>query len=138
VLDGFLAPKFPFEDRMSRLSLLPLLLVFAAPVFAKPYPLPCKDLWSAVTDTLSNPGNYKIIGTDDEQMKASFIVVGALYPGMNAVFLRPKDNGCELQIKMSFTGNDDEGALRSRVNHTIAKRKAAKPVPPAPTAGAGE
>lgn len=121
---------------MARLSILSLLLVLAAPVFAKPYPLPCKDLWSAVTDTLSNAGNYKIIGSDDEQMKASFIVVGD--PGMNAVFLKPKDNGCELQIKMSFTGNDDEGALRSRVNHTIAKRKAAKPLPPAPSAGAGE
>jgi len=127
---------------MSRSSLLSLAFLLAAPAFAKPYPLPCSDLWSAVTDALGNTGNYKIIAADDEQMKASFIVIGALYPGINALNLKPRDNGCDLQIRMGFTGNDDEGALRSRVNHAVAKRKAAKPAPPAPVpapaAGAGQ
>jgi hypothetical protein len=107
------------------------------PAFAKPYPLPCNDLWSAVTDVLGNTGNYKIVAVDEEQMKASFIVIGALYPGINAMNLKSKDNGCDLQIRMGFTGNDDEGLLRSRVNHAVAKRKAAKPAPPAPAPAAG-
>ena len=114
---------------MSRFSLLSLFLLLPAPAFAKPYPLPCREVWSAVTDTLGNMGNYRIIGTDNEQMRASFIVFGALYPGVHAVFLKPKGNGCELEVKMGFTGNDDEGALRNRVNRTL-KRKATKPAPP--------
>jgi len=122
---------------MSRFSLLSLLLLLPAPAFAKPYPLPCRDLWSAVTETLGNMGNYRILGTDSEQMRASFIVFGSLYPGVHAVFLKPRGNGCDLEVKMSFTGNDDEGALRNRVNRTL-KRKAAKPSPPALAAGASE
>ena len=45
---------------MSKLSILPLLFFLATPAFAKSHPLPCNDLWSAVTDTLGNPGHYKI------------------------------------------------------------------------------
>lgn len=123
---------------MSRLSLLSLFLALAAPAFAKPYPLPCSDLWSAVTDTLGNRGNYIIAAIDNEQMKASFSVVGSLYPAGNAVFLKPKGNGCELEIKMGFTGNDDGDALRSRVNRAVAKWKAAKRSTPAASGGAGE
>jgi hypothetical protein len=119
---------------MSRFSLLSLFLLLPAPAFAKPYPLPCREVWSAVTDTLGNMGNYRIIGTDNEQMRASFIVFGALYPGVHAVFLKPKGNGCELEVKMGFTGNDDEGALRNRVNRTL-KRKATKPAPPPLSSG---
>ncbi len=119
---------------MSRFSLLSLFLLLPAPAFAKPYPLPCREVWSAVTDTLGNMGNYRIIGTDNEQMRASFIVFGALYPGVHAVFLKPKGNGCELEVKMGFTGNDDEGALRNRVNRAL-KRKATKPTPPPLSSG---
>ena len=123
---------------MSRFWVLPLLFAFAVPAFPKSNPLPCSELWSAVTDTLGNQGNYKVIAINDERRKASFIVVGALYPGINAVFLKPKGNGCELEVRMSFTGNDDEGALRSRVRRTIAKRKLALPSLLAPPAGAGQ
>lgn len=123
---------------MSKLSILPLLILLAAPAFAKPYPLPCDALWRVLTDTLRNEANYKIVAADDEQMKASFIVVGALYPGINLVSLKPKDSGCALEIKMGFTGNDDEYALRNRVTHAVAKRKAAKPSLPPPSPGVGE
>jgi hypothetical protein len=123
---------------MSRFSLLSVLLTLAVPAFAKPYPVQCSDLWSAVTDTLGNAGDYKIVATDEAQMKASFIVVGALYPGINAVYLKPKGDGCDLQVKMGFTGSDDEGALRGRVNRALAKRKAAKESAPVRSEGAGE
>ena len=63
---------------MARSLVFILLLALATPAFAKPYPIPCSDLWSAVTDTLGNQGNYKIVATDYEEMKSSFIVVGAL------------------------------------------------------------
>jgi hypothetical protein len=120
---------------MARSLVFILLLALATPAFAKPYPIPCSDLWSAVTDTLGNQGNYKIVATDYEEMKSSFIVVGALYPGVNALFLKPQGNGCGLQVKMGFTGNDDESALRGRVNRALAKRKAAIPSAPAKPAG---
>ncbi len=119
---------------MSKLSILALLFFLAVPAFAKSHPLPCNDLWSAVTDTLGNPGHYKIIAADDEHMKASFIVVGSLFPGTHYVSLKRKDNGCELQIKMAFTGNDDDYAIRTRIHRSIAKQKAAKPSPLAPSA----
>jgi hypothetical protein len=76
-------------------------------------------------------GNYRIVAMDNEQMRASFIVFGALYPGVHAVFLKQRSKGCELEVKMGFTGNDDEGALRNRVHRLLAKRKAANPAPPA-------
>ncbi|MGA8669619.1 MAG: hypothetical protein WB679_07070 [Terracidiphilus sp.] len=120
---------------MTRSFVFILLLVLTTPAFAKPYPVPCSDLWSAVTDTLGNAGNYKIVATDEDSMRASFIVVGALYPGINALFLKPQVNGCELQIKMGFTGNDDESALRGRVNRALAKMKTAKQSTSAKPAG---
>jgi hypothetical protein len=123
---------------MPRFAVVLLLLDLVTPAFAKPYPVPCNDLWSTVSDTLGDARNYKIVATDDDEMKASFIVVGALYPGVNAVFLKSRDNGCDLNVKMGFTGSDDEGALRSRVHHALAKRKAAKPSQPSPTTGASE
>ena len=57
-----------------------------------------------MTDTLGNGSNYKIVATDSEEMKASFIVVGALYPGVNALFLKPQGNGCELQNQNGLHG----------------------------------
>jgi hypothetical protein len=123
---------------MARSLVFILLLGLATPTFAKSHPIPCDDLWNAVADTLANAGNYKIVATDYEQMKSSFIVVGALYPGINAIFLKPKGEGCELQIKMGFTGNDDESALRGRVNRAIAKQRAAKQSPPAYSTGSSE
>jgi hypothetical protein len=123
---------------MSRSFLLFLLLVLAAPAFAKSRPLPCSDLWSAVTDTLGNQGNYSIIATNDEQMKASFIIVGSLYPGRGVVSLKPRKDNCELQINMGFTGNDDEFTFRRRVNHALTKKKAAVQSTPAHSTGASE
>jgi hypothetical protein len=123
---------------MSRLSLLFLFLALAAPVFAKPYPIPCSELWSAVTDTLGDQGNYTILAADNVMMKASFIVVGSVFPADNTVFLKPKGNGCELELRMGFTGNDDDYALRSRVKRAVARRKAAKPPAPKSSTGAGK
>ena len=119
---------------MLRTAIFSLLLALAPSAFAKPFPMPCSDLWAAVTDTLGEAGNYKIIAIDDEQMKASFLVVGALYPASNVLSLKPKGNGCELQIKMGFTGNDnDDWALWRRVNRAVAKQKEAKESRPAPS-----
>jgi hypothetical protein len=125
---------------MSRFSLLSsLLLVLAAPAFAKPSPVPCSDLWSAVTETLGNPGNYAILSISEKQMKASFIVIGALYPANNYVSLKPKQGGgCDLQVRMGFTGLDDGFALRRRVNRALTKQKAAKPSPPVVSIEAGK
>jgi len=51
---------------MTRSFVFILLLVLTTQAFAKPYPVPCSDLWSAVTDTLGNAGNYKIVATDED------------------------------------------------------------------------
>ena len=123
---------------MSRFSLLPLLLVLVAPAFAKPVPVSCSDLYSAVTETLGNPGNYAILSVSEKQMKASFIVLGAVFPANNYLSLKPKHDGCDLQVRMGFTGNDDGYALRRRVNRALTKMRAAKPSPPADTAIAGK
>jgi hypothetical protein len=116
-----------------------LLLVLAIPAFAKShngtYSVPCSALWPAVADTLNNAGNYTIIGLDDDDMKASFIVVGATHSPVNATFLVPKDGGCELQVKMGFTGADDEGAFRKRVDHAFTKMAATQPHTPAKPTG---
>lgn len=84
-----------------------------------------------MTDTLGNDRNYKILASDSDHMKASFVVVGSLVPGTHAAFVKPRPNGCVLEVNMHFTGNDDEFALRVRVDRALAKRRTAKPSPPA-------
>ena len=49
---------------MSRFSLLPLVLVLAAPAFAKPVPVSCSDLWSALTDTLVLSRHFALTAYD--------------------------------------------------------------------------
>lgn len=116
---------------MARFPVFILLLVLTTPAFAKHYPPPCSDLWSALTDTLGNARDYEILASDSGHMKASFVVVGSLVPGTHAAFVKPLSNGCELEINMKFTGNDDESALRNRVERALVKRRKAKPSLPA-------
>lgn len=126
---------------MVRTLLLVLLLGFALPAHAKPHkgkqPVSCSDLWNAVTATLRDASNYTIVAVDNENMKADFFVVGALFSKMNAVQLKPHDSGCGLDVHMGFSGNDDEAAFRKRVNRTLEKQQAAKPAAPAKPAPAG-
>lgn len=113
-----------------------MLFLLTLPAFAKPYPTSCNDLWNAVAETLGNPGYYQIIAVDDVQMKASFVVVGARFPGTHFVSLKAKEHGCELQTKMAFTGNDEDYVFRKRINHAFAKRNASKPPTPTPAPSA--
>lgn len=124
---------------MARSLLLFLLFALTVPAFAKPrhakQPVSCRDLWTAVTETLGNAGNYTIAAINNEEMKANFSVVGALFPQMNMVRLKPRETGCDLQLRIGFTGNDDDGAFRSRVSRSLKKVNAAKAAAPS---GAGQ
>lgn len=57
-----------------------LLLLAGVPAFCKTheetYPVLCSVLWAAVKDTLRNSGKYGIIGIDNMEMTASFILAG--------------------------------------------------------------
>jgi hypothetical protein len=112
-------------------------LVSAFPAFGKPhngsYPVSCDDLWNAVSDTLGNAGNYSILATEDAEMKASFIALGARRQRVNSVSLIPKDNGCELQVQFPDSGyaDDEESVFKKNVGRSLAKIQAAKPSPPA-------
>ena len=61
---------------MARLLLSIFLFALTIPAFAKSHnekqPVSCDDLWTAVTDTLGNPGNYRVVARDNEEMKANF------------------------------------------------------------------
>jgi hypothetical protein len=103
-----------------------------------PYPVACSELWGAVKDTLSNPHNYKLVGSDDSQMTASYNVKhsahlsisGALAQGTNHVALvSATDGGCEMQVDSSYSGweHDDQGDFKKRVDESLNKLKAAKP-----------
>lgn len=128
---------------MARSLVVILVLVFASPAFAKPhnniYTVPCSDLWNAVMDTLGDKGNYSIMASDDTEMTASFIVVGAVRVRVNSVTLNPQDNGCELKLKVADSGysnsNEDEATFRKRVDHSMTRLKATSPAPPAKPAG---
>lgn len=126
---------------MTRSLFFILLCALALPSFAKPpadkHPTSCEELWPAVTQTLGDLGNYKVIALDNEQMKANFIIVGALFSQMDLVELKPRNGGCDLQLKIGFTGNDDEAAFRKRVNRALKKLYAAKP-PAHPNAGTAD
>ncbi len=106
------------------------------------YSQPCSDLWAAVKDTISNPGNYTIQGTpDDARMTASYNVKhavhlsisGAVAQRTNVVTLVSNGTGCEMQVESSFSGlsHDDAGDFKKRVDESLAKLNAAKPPDPA-------
>jgi len=116
---------------MGRSLLLVLLFAVTLPALAKPRkeepPVRCSDLWPAVTWTLADTRNYTVVATNHEEMRANFIVVGAIFPATNLVQLKPRESGCDLKIRMGFTGNDDEGAFRNRVSRALKKLSAARP-----------
>lgn len=119
---------------MSRCVFVLLFFVVVVPAFAKSradkQPASCQALWPAVTATLGNAGNYKIIAIDSEGMKANFIIVGALFSQMDFVTLKPMKNGCDLQLHIGFTGSDDQAAFRKRVRHSLKLLNAAStPIP---------
>lgn len=113
---------------MVRSWLVPLLFILTIPAFAgtPKAPVPCSDLWPAVKTTLGNGKNYIVVAMDSEEMKANFVVKGALYPQMNLVQLKDKKKGCDLELRIGFTGADDEAAFRSRVRRVFKKMTAAK------------
>ena len=121
---------------MARSLVFILLFILTTPAFAKRTPPPCSDLWSALTDTLGNKHNYEILASDSDHLKASFVVVGSLFPGTHAAFVKRRLNGCVLEVHMNFTGNDDEYALRGRVERALAQRRKAKPPLTATSTGA--
>ncbi len=113
---------------MVRSWLFGLLFLPTIPAFAgtPKAPLPCSELWPAVKATLGNGKNYIVEAMDSEEMKANFVVKGALYPQMNLVQLKDKKKGCDLELRIGFTGADDEAAFRSRVRRAFKKMTAAK------------
>ena len=72
-----------------------MLLIGAGPSFAKThkdmYSMQCSVLWPAVKDTLRNSGKYGILGIDNTEMTASFVIGGTLSgKRINSVVLNAK------------------------------------------------
>jgi hypothetical protein len=125
---------------MKRFALVVLmLLIVAAPSFAKThkdiYSVPCTTLWPAVKDTLRNSGKYGILGIENTEMTASFVIGGTLTgKRINSVVLNAKDNSCEMQVQTAFSGlaNNDAGDFKKRVDSSLAKLQPQPPPPAAP------
>ena len=115
-----------------------MLLIGAEPSFAKVrkdlYSVPCSVLWPAVKDTLRNSGKYGILGIDNGEMTASFVIGGSLTgKRINSVVLNAKGDSCEMQVQTAFSGlvNNDEGDFKKRVDESLAKQQASPPAAPA-------
>jgi hypothetical protein len=124
---------------MKRITLVSLmLLLVASPSFAKThkemYPVSCVTLWPAVKDTLRNSGKYGILGIENSEMTASFVIGGTLTgKRINSVVLNMKgDNSCEMQVQTAYSGlvNNDEGDFKKRVDASLAKLSPAPPAAP--------
>jgi len=125
-------------------------LVVAVPSFGKTYKStyaqPCREVWVAVKDTLSNPDNYSVEKSDDAQMTASYNVKhaahvnvsGALLQRTNKVTLLPQTSGCEMHVVSNYSGweHDDKGDFKTRVDESLAKLKGAPSAEPAKPAAA--
>src|SRR5208282_2926482 len=106
--------------RITVMTLTLALLVVAAPSFAKThnemYPVACSVLWPAVKDALRNSGKYGIVGIDNTEMTASFVIGGFLGGNrINSVNLNAKGDTCEMQVQTAFSGlaHNDEAISRS-------------------------
>ncbi len=122
---------------MKRFALVVLTsLIVAGPSFAKThsemYSVPCATLWPAVKDTLRNSGKYGILGIDNTEMTASFVIGGSLGgKRINSVVLNAKGDTCEMQVQTAFSGlaHNDEGDFKKRVDESLAKQ-GSQPAPP--------
>ncbi len=129
-----------------RFVALALLLLFVLPVFGAShetsYSNSCSELWPAVKEVINNPGNYKMVSTDDAKWTAFYDVKhkehlsisGAVAQKTNQVTLVSQGTGCQMQVNSSFSGltHDDQGDFVKRVNEALAKLQgAAKPMEPA-------
>jgi hypothetical protein len=113
-----------------------LLSLVPVPSFCKThkemYQVSCSVLWPAVKDALRNSGKYGIIGIDNTEMTASFVIGGSLGgKRINSVVLNGKGDTCEMQIQTAFSGlaHNDEGDFKKRVDESLAKLQAAPPAP---------
>ena len=117
-----------------------LFLIVAAPVYAKThkenYSVSCSVLWPAVKDALRNSGKYGILGIDNTEMTASFVIGGSLGgKRINSVVLNGKGDTCEMQVQTAFSGlaHNDEGDFKKRVDESLAKQQQSQQPPPAKT-----
>ena len=120
-----------------------MLLIAVGPALAKThkenYTVSCATLWPAVKDALRNSGKYGILGIDNTEMTASFVIGGSLGgKRINSVVLNGKGETCELQVQTAYSGlvHNDEGDFKKRVDDSLAKLQtappAATPTPAAP------
>ncbi len=123
---------------MRRFAVVLMLLIVAGPSFAKThrdmYSVPCSGLWPAVKDTLRNSGKYGILGIDNSEMTASFVIGGTLTgKRINSVVLNAKGDSCEMQVQSAYSGlgNNDAGDFKKRVDDSLAKQQPAAPPAPA-------
>lgn len=114
------------------------MLIVAGTSFAKThkdmYSVPCSGLWPAVKDTLRNSGKYGILGIDNTEMTASFVIGGTLGgKRINSVVLNGKSDTCELQVQTAYSGlvHDDAGDFKKRVDASLAQLQAPPSTPPA-------
>jgi len=114
-----------------------MLLIVAGPSFAKThkdlYSVSCGTLWPAVKDTLRNSGKYGILGIDNTEMTASFVIGGSLGgKRINSVVLNAKGDTCEMQVQTAFSGlaHNDEGDFKKRVDESLAKQQPSQSAPP--------
>ncbi len=124
---------------MRQLAVLGLmLLIVAGPSFAKThkdlYSVPCSVLWPAVKDTLRNSGKYGILGIDNTEMTASFII-GSTLSGrrVNSAVLTAKGDSCEMQVQSTYSGltHHDADDFKTRVDASLAQQQPSQPAPPA-------
>jgi hypothetical protein len=106
------------------------LLISSLPAYSKPrgvYPVSCDTLWAAVRDTLyGNPRDYGIQLMNNEQWRASFIVIGNLTVFTNHVALKTADNGCLMKTTIIEIGpdNPDWRRFHKRVARSLDKVQA--------------
>ncbi len=126
---------------MRQFAVLALMLsIVAGPSFAKThkdlYSVPCSTLWPAVKDTLRNSGKYGILGIDNTEMTASFII-GSTLSGrrVNSAVLTAKGDSCEMQVQSTYSGltHHDAEDFKARVDASLAQQQPSQPAPPAKT-----
>ena len=106
---------------MKRFAIAAALLLLVATPLCKTLTLSCSVLWPAVKDTLRNSGKYGILGIDNTEMTASFVIGGTLGgKRINSVVLNAKGDTCEMSIQTAYSGlnHNDAGDFKKRVDES--------------------
>jgi len=122
IADGISNLLAKFETRNKNLNVGHFFKTPLKEVHTEIFDVTCNVLWIALNDTLKKSGKYDVLGVDDSDTIAVYMV-GRIDLHFDWVILKSEQNNCAMQIMVSFPKerSHDAGDLIKRVQASLSK-----------------